>query len=156
MIQMNLDSIRNYLESLKLSPKLQPETDQLYVVFKHENFEFPLFIRVFEESQLLQLILFIPFATQDETNNDVARLLHLLNKELDIPGFGMDEAAKLIFYRIMLPGSDKKINKEVLSAYIGTVQNVLQTFTPVIANVASGQSNFDEVLQKVKESQNQS
>lgn len=155
MIEMNLKSIQSFLESLKLAPQLQQETNQLYVVFKHENFEFPLFLRIFEESQLLQLILFIPFATQENTNSDVARLLHLLNKELDIPGFGMDEAAKLIFYRLMLPCNDKKISKEVLTAYIGTVQNVLQTFTPVIANVASGQSSFDEVLKKVKESQNQ-
>lgn len=153
MIDLTLDAIQKYLETLKLDVKRQPETDQLFVVFKYEDFEFPLFIRVFPDSQLLQFLLFIPFSTQPGTNAEVARLLHLLNKELDIPGFGMDESTKLIFYRIMIPATNSQIHSEIIKAYIGTVENVFKTFTPVIANVASGQAKFDEVLKKIKESQ---
>ncbi len=153
MIALTIDSLHKHLQEKNLSPEIQKETHQIYVIFKYGGKEFPLFFRIFEEHGLLQLITFIPSNLKAECVGDLARLLHYLNKELDIPGFCFDEAAGLVFYRVMIPAPNKEIDPKILDAYIQSVQTVCQTFAPVIAAVSTGMSSFDSVLKLVKESQ---
>jgi len=155
VLPLNADALKKHLVSKEFEPQYQPETQQVYVIFKVANREFPLFFRIYEGGDLLQALSFIPCMLKPTAINDLARLLHMLNKELDIPGFGVDEAAGVIFYRIMLPATNKEINIEILDNYINSIQNIIQTFAPVIATVAAGMSTFQEVLKKVKEGEQQ-
>jgi hypothetical protein len=100
---------------------------------------------------LLQLLVFIPCQLQKEVIPDMARLLHLLNKELDVPGFGMDEMAGVIFYRLMLPTPNKKIEEELLGAFLRTVEQVCKMFSGPIEAVAMGATTLEEILTKAKE-----
>lgn len=151
MIPLTLDSLYEYLVKNDLEIKRQPETKQLYVVFKIHDQEFPLFIRIMDEGDLLQLLVFMPVALEAKTVSDLGRLLHLFNKEIDIPGFGMDEAAKVIFYRVVLPGVDGKISGEVVSGYVNSIKVISETFFPIVVAVVNGAATFSDVMKKANE-----
>ena len=161
---------KNHYES-----DIQVDTQQVYTIFKINEKEYPLFLRVFDEGHLLQLLVFIPCHLESneqylpekkyskESSNepkseqqknviaDLSRLLHLLNKELDVPGFGMDEMAGVVFYRLMLPTPKKKIESDLLLAFLKTVEHVCQMFANPIEAVSSGQMTLDQILAKAQE-----
>jgi hypothetical protein len=175
MINMTPDAILAFMRKNKYEADIQSDTQQVYTIFKINQKEYPLFLRIFDDGHLLQLLVFIPchlepnepFAlgqesksqTSESTENksqkavvaDLARLLHLLNKELDVPGFGMDEMAGVVFYRLMLPTPKKKIECELLLAFLKTVEHVCQMFSTPIEAVSSGQMTLDQILAKAKE-----
>lgn len=151
MIPLTLDSLYSYLSENNQDVKKQPETNQLYVLFKVQDQEYPLFLRVMDEGELLQLLAFMPISLENKTVADVGRLLHLFNKEIDIPGFGMDEAAKVIFYRIVLPSIDKKISGEIVSGYLNSIKVITETFYPVIAAVVMGAATYSDIVKKANE-----
>lgn len=150
MIPLALEAIRESLIKGNFSVDVQKETHQLYLLYKINEREFPLFLRIFGEGELLQLIAFIPCEIKPHVQGDLARLLHRLNKELDIPGFGMDEQPGLIFYRIMIPSYEKKIIQLHLFRYITSIEEILRNFSPLIAYVSSGTSSYDEVQKKIQ------
>lgn len=175
MINATLDSLLQFMRKNKYEAEMQAETQQVYTVLKSEKKEFPLFLRIFDESNLLQLIVFIPSYLQSKLLNvegpgkeirdeissdpekqnavlgDLARLLHLLNKELDLPGFGMDESAGVVFYRLMLPISKTKVDSDLLLVYIKSIEQVIQLFSPPIEAISSGQMTLNQILSKVNE-----
>ena len=75
------------------------------------------------------MLVFIPIQLKPDAIHDVSRLLHMLNKEMDLPGFGMDENAGVVFYRLMIPAMNKKIDGDLLLAYLKTANNICELFT---------------------------
>lgn len=153
MINMTPQAVLTFMKKHHPTSAIQDETQQVYTILKIAHKEYPLFLRVYEEGQLLQLLAFIPCPLEKETAPDMGRLLHLLNKELDIPGFGMDEIAGAVFYRVMLPAPKKKIDEEVITAYLKTVENACKLFAAPIEAVGFKQVTLDEILNKAKEMQ---
>jgi hypothetical protein len=174
MINMTPDSILTFMQKNKYEAEIQSDTQQVYTIFKINQKEYPLFLRIFDNGHLLQLLVFIPShlepneqfvlgkkSHQDATTEknkhqravaaDLARLLHLLNKELDVPGFGMDEMAGVVFYRFMLPTPKKKVDGELLLAFLKTAEHVCQMFSAPIEAVSSGQMTLDQILAKAHE-----
>jgi hypothetical protein len=178
MITMTPDSILTFMRKNKYESDIQSDTQQVYTIIKIEQKEYPLFLRVFDDGHLLQLLVFIPchlkpnehfnFEKQAKSEKreayessdhhqqqavvaDLARLLHLLNKELDVPGFGMDEMAGVVFYRLMLPTPKKKIDEELLLAFLKTAEHVCQMFSTPIEAVSSGQMTLNEILAKAQQ-----
>lgn len=153
MIPLNLDAIKQHFSSQKFEPELQKETNQLYIILKILARDYPLFIRIYEESHLLQLLVFIPAVIKKGVEGELARLLVYINKELDVPGFGMDETSSLVFFRVMIPTYEEQVHMQVLDSMLNSIQMICQTFSPAIATVSSGGATFADVLKKVKESQ---
>lgn len=175
MINITLESLLQFMQKNKYESDIQSDTQQVYTILKINQKEYPLFLRVFDEGHLLQLLVFIPchleaneqyVLEQKESKHqrhepkspeqknviaDLARLLHLLNKELDVPGFGMDEMAGVVFYRLMLPTPKKKIDSDLLLAFLKTVEHVCQMFASPIEAVSSGQMTLDQILAKAQE-----
>lgn len=151
MIHLKLEKILDYLQKKGFPAQLQKETNQLVMVFKIADREFPFFLRIFEGGELLQLLAFLPCNTTSNTIADTGRLLHLLNKELDIPGFGLDESTSVVFYRCMIPVQNQQIDEALLEAFLSSIQLVCKSFAPVIAAVAYGSATFEEVLKKTRE-----
>lgn len=148
MIPCNMDSLIKYLEAQKLKPTMQPETGQAYVIFKINTQEFPLFFRIYEGEELLQMLIFFPLQVKKERFDPMARMLHLLNKEIDLPGFGIDETVGLVYHRIMIPIFNKKIDTHLFSTYIAAVPKICEKFYPSIIGTASSEMSFDEILKK--------
>lgn len=151
MITMEPEAILTHMRKNQYEADIQAETQQVYTILKIAKKEYPLFLRVFDDGHLLQLLAFIPCPLEPHVISDMARLLHILNKELDVPGFGMDELAGAVFYRVMLPTPKKKIDGELLTAYIKTIEQVCQMFANPIEAVGHGQVTLEEILKKAKE-----
>lgn len=151
MIPLTLDSLYDFLSENKFEVKRQPETNQLYILFKVQDQDYPLFLRVMDEGELLQLLAFMPITSDAKTVADLGRLLHLFNKEIDIPGFGMDESSNVIFYRIVLPAMDGKISGDIVAGYLNSLKVITETFYPVIAAVVTGAVTYADVVKKANE-----
>lgn len=176
MINLTPETLLNFLRKNNYVSDIQEETKQAYTILKIEKKEFPLFLRIYEQGELLQLLVFIPChiesnpilaagnqptAVSDESSQinkkavlgDMARLLHLFNKELDIPGFGMDESAGVVFYRVMLPTPKNKIDPELLLAFIKTAEYICKMFSHSIEAISTGRMSLDEIITKAKETE---
>ena len=141
------------MEQVKLlgyDPKFQKETNQVYFIFKHENYEFPLFIRPIHQNDFLQLVAFLPCSFKRECLHDLCRFLLMINKELDMPGFCIDESSKTIFYRLLLPSVNNEIPSELLAIFLNSAQSICKTFCKVIDAIGNGLMSLDETLEKAK------
>lgn len=149
MIPLNIEDLKKHLQELKYDAQIQEATGQLYVILKRDNREFPLFVKT--DGSVLQMIIFLPFKVLPQAFPDTGRLLHFFNKEIDLPGFGMDEDQGVVFYRCALPTADQKVDPALFNNILISMQNVSEGFLPFIFKVASGNSDFETVAKKAKE-----
>lgn len=145
-IPLDLKKIESALKEAGLNPHFQKETKQLYLVYQWEQLEFPLFIKVGDEKKTLQILVFFPGTIKDKQISDMSRLLHMLNKEIDIPGFGLDEGSALAFYRTVLPAFKEVIPEETLTAYLTAIPVICQTYAGAILGLAKGTLTLDKIL----------
>lgn len=150
MIKLSLDNVQKFLASRGINAHPEKVTNQLYVMMKHGNLEYPMFMRVYENDSLLQLLIFIPCSIQDGCQPDLARLLLLINKEIDIPGYGMDEAASVVFYRVMLPTHEGQLEEKLINLYLDAFEPLCNIFTAPIMAAASGKMTYNEILKELK------
>ena len=75
----------------------------------------------------------------------------MVNKELDVPGFCLDEASGTVFYRLILPTFQKEINPTIFEAFLNTSQVVCKTFSPAIEAIGNGVMTLEEVIKKAQE-----
>lgn len=147
---VTLTQIQDYVKGKGYDSQIQEDTDQVYATYTVEDVSFPFFFRIYEGNELVQLIFFLPLEVQEKTAGHLARLLHLFNKELDIPGFGMDEISKIIFYRCMIPTVKGELDHDVMDSYMRAAEFACKSFTPPIDSIISGQATFDEILEQAK------
>lgn len=151
MIDLNLNSLLRHLQAKKFDARFQEQTNQITIIFKILNdHQFPLFLRIIPESHLLQALLFLPTPLKSSAISDLARFLHLLNKELDLPGFCLDETAHVVFYRLIMPATNNKIDLNLLETYLNVIQKIAETFFPVVAALAQEGITLEEVQKKIK------
>lgn len=153
MKELTTDEILKRFKNKELTPQLQVETNQVYAFLKVDDREFSLFARIFDGKNLLQLIAFFPKQTSPKSITDTARLLHLFNKELDIPGFGMDEGSKIVFFRCMIPTFQGKLDSEVFDSFYNSLFHACKHFAAPIEAVSSGEISFEDFLKKTVEKQ---
>ena len=151
MVEATIESLLKWMRKEGFNVQIQRETNQIYCSLKLLNGEFPLFVRIFDESELVQLIVFFPTHIQEKGLNDLSRTLHHLNKEIDLPGFGMDESSKVAFYRLMLPAFNKQIDQQVLKSYLKSVNLICENFGNTVISVANGVTSvYASILKKNK------
>lgn len=150
MHTITLDYIKKILGKLGYEAQYQKETNQLYLTLKTDQVEFPVFVRIYEGDTLLQILAFLPSPLDQDRIGDIGRLLHLMNKELDVPGFGMDEMAGILFFRAMVQIPNKKIDENLISTYMNVIQVICKSFFPTIQAVASGAISYEELLKKAQ------
>ncbi len=155
MIPLNADSLQKFLKALNKEAHIQTETGQVYYLQKISGADFPIFLRPNEENKQLQIVLFIPTNIESGAEADLARLLLYINKEIDLPGFGMDEGANIVFYRQVLPSLDLTLSEDTVSSYLKGMEVITEMFAGVILNVAAKKVTFNQVMRKIQsQSQN--
>lgn len=150
MLELKLNKIHEYLRQKNVDAHMQHETRQIYYIEKIHRKDFPVFIRVFDEQKMLQVLIFMPCGLTPAGLNDTARLLHLLNKELDMPGFGMDENAGAIFYRLTIPFFAEKFDEKLLDGFLASMKELSHTLYPAIELAANGVS-LEEIIRQADE-----
>lgn len=155
MVQLTSDHLIAFLKGKGYQPKLENEGGQVIFQEKIHGHDFPVFMRIYPEAKLLQVLIFLPIEVKESTIPDLARQLLMFNKELDIPGFGLDEQSRTTFFRVMIPAHNKEIEESILENFLNTMSTVVDSFTPAISTVASGQMTFTEMLQRIKENSKQ-
>lgn len=143
---LSQNALLKYLNDQELKPVFQKETSQIYLIYEINNTEVPVFLGIRQESSLLQILAYLPYQLHEKAFGDTARMLHLLNKELDMPGFGMDEKEKLIFYRSVIPCLDAKVSSQLLNMHLATTRLACETFMYAIGVIASGTVSADEMM----------
>jgi len=156
MIEVTKDSLLKVLNEKNYDPQYQTETNQVYIIFKEDEREYPLFFRKFEGGELLQLIAFFPIQMEQKVVPDVSRLLHLLNKELDVPGFGLDEIGGVAFFRWMLNMEGNKIDESIIEKYVMTIRTACKTFGKTIEAVVVGAVTVDDLIKKAQDTAKES
>lgn len=151
MFKLSQPNLSTQLKNLQHKPEIQSETNQIYVVVKHEKREYPLFFRILHDGDLLQILAFIPTNYKDASLPDLSRLLLMLNKELDVPGFCLDENSKTVFYRVIIPTHKKEMSEDTLESFLNTTISVCKTFSPVVEAISIGAMSLQEVLLKAQE-----
>lgn len=147
MFQATNENLLNFLKEQGKEAVFQNETNQIFYLFKAEGQEFALFFRIYEGEEMLQLITFFPVQVKKERFNAMARMLHTLNRDVDLPGFCMDERLGAIFHRIMIPlFYDKKIDKTALLSYIEAAEKLAGHFFSIIHGTAESSKSFEEIL----------
>ncbi len=153
MIKLTYDNLKALLAKESLDAQLQIETNQLYAPLKVGEREFPFFARIFEESGLLQLLVFLPCTVAKDKVPDMGRLLHMFNKELDVPGFGMDEVIGVVFFRCMVPSFQNEVEEGILESFMATFKTVCNSFSPAVEALAAGAITFEQMLAKAAAAQ---
>ncbi len=138
MLELNLPTLHKHLKK-SFDAELQKENKQIAIMLKVSEHEVPLFVGILHDT-LVQMIAYLPFEIKENSAGEVGRFLHLLNKQLDLPGFGMDESAGLIFYRAVIPCLKPEVDEELFDAYLRTLQNACQTVLEGIKQAADSGS----------------
>lgn len=150
MLKLNLPDLLEHVKQKKLEAQMQNK-EQIRVTFKVEGFEFPLFISVYEPTNVIQFLLFMPCGIAPDATNDIARLLLLLNKEIDLPGFGMYEDKGAIYYRCVLPTAKGEIEEGLFNKILLVIPQLGIICFPMIAKVASKHTSFEDMRGQVVE-----
>lgn len=150
MLETTLPKLEAALKKEGYEVNQQQETEQIYVVFKILDHEFPLFVKIHDQSDLLQLLIFLPIELKVKHIAATARLLHALNKYIDLPGFGIDEESGTIFYRLMVPYVNNHVAKELFIHYVNATKVACETFATLIQGVNQGVVELKDVLKQMK------
>lgn len=146
-MQVTRENLSAFLTEQGHAPQYQQETDQLYLILPILTHEVPLFINL-QRADLLQLIAYIPYTLDSPRAGEMGRLLHVLNRELDLPGFGMDEAAGLLFYRCPIPTLDQQLDERLLKIYLVAVGIACELFIGVAEELRQGKSTLEGFIKK--------
>ncbi len=121
-MELSPDALMQLLSRGKDKPVFQKNTGQVYIETTIQGKKIPIFFGILGDGYLLQMISYLPFQLKEERLGDIALLLHRLNKEIDLPGYGMDEENKLIYYRVVVYCDEKELNEKTLDIYVKSSQ----------------------------------
>jgi|AMWB02.1.fsa_nt_gi hypothetical protein len=152
-MKMDNKELTASLEKFGLKASEQPETKQLLTKFSINGFEYPMFIRQLTGGNLLQVLTFIPCTIEKDALFDLSRLLHMINKELDMPGFCCDEESKTVFYRVVVPCVNGQVDEPLFHAFLNVTKHVCEMFGTIVQAIAVKAMSLDEMMSKAKELQ---
>lgn len=174
MINANLNEIKNLIEHLRYKCQIlecseRIPIDQLiveldrdaqdrsrFLVIRAANQELSSQDALFginsspRNYQELQFIVTLPFFVKDEKIFEISRLILLLNKGIELPGFELSEVDHLIYYRYALIVPEDDLDERILLSLIGMIQLLLEAFTEIFEAVATSGLTFREVAIKAQ------
>ena len=143
------------LKKLGIECNFDERSHQVITIFHYGKKDFPIFFRELHEGNLLQIMVFFPSRFKSEHEPDLSRFLHKINRELDLPGLGMDEDSHTVFYRIVIDMVDKKSKKHVIEVYLNTIRAVCVNLADAIEGLANGKLNYKQAVAGFKKSQSE-
>lgn len=149
-ISLNYSSVLNYLKQKQFDASIQTGMDQISAKLSVGKENYPFFVKIDSAGGLVQLLVFLPYALQPSLAPDMARLLHYCNKEIDFPGFGIDEVAGAVFYRCVVLDEQGEISLALFDKVLAAMPRVCEAFFPLITMSMTGKVRFDSILEKAR------
>jgi hypothetical protein len=145
MIKLTLPAVLAFLKRT-YQAELQEEKQQIVFMLKIDDKEIPVFANVLHET-ILQMIAYLPYELKPDGLGEIARFLHLINKQLDVPGFGLDENVNMVFYRFVIPSLNPEIEDKLVEAHLSTISVACRSFMSSIEALVNGNvSSIDQAL----------
>lgn len=91
----------------------------------------------------------LPFALSNIRSHEVGSFLFFLNRQLELPGFEIDEGNSLILYRYVLLTPETHIQPDLLKGLIGSITLTIDLFSEAIEKVSTGETTFNEILENI-------
>lgn len=96
----------------------------------------------------LQLASCFPFKVEETALWEMARMILLLNKGLELPGFELSEVDGIVFYRYVLPVVDKHVEEALLICLIGTIDFLMKGFLENLEQIAIGAKTAQQMIEE--------
>lgn len=93
-----------------------------------------------------------PFTVKDEALSDIAQLLHLINLELEFPGFVLDYKSSQIVYRFVWVCHGNQIESVPLINYVGYIMFIQEVFSQAIEELAQDKRDLISILEEIQKS----
>ena len=100
----------------------------------------------------IQLDANFPFLVEDMAMAETAQFLHLLNLQVEVPGFYLNYLDNTILYRYVLLADREHIPQKILLSIIGVAMFFQDVFGQALERLAKGQVTFVELLQEIQKS----
>lgn len=148
---MDGQAIVSALEKSGVKATIQDKSKQVVATLALQGYDYPMFVRELSGGNLLQMLTFVPCTVQKESALDLCRLLHMINKELDMPGFCWDEDSGTVFYRVIIPCLQPNAEETLIQVYLETTRRVCSMFGTIVQAVAVRAMTLEEMLRKAQE-----
>lgn len=96
----------------------------------------------------------LPFEVQPFATSDTARLVSLVNCNIELPGFELDELEKRILYRYVLFTKKQDPCLDTIHAILGICRMLVDLFSEAFALVSSGEKTTNDILEEFLEKSN--
>lgn len=174
MIKLKLKSIKKFLKLQGFICEMHTATEELpldlLLVYLEDAEEFKgmvLQIRIVrqklededeimelrEEPGILQHVQFsilLPYEVKREFVGDLARLILLFNRSIDLPGFEFSEMDKMVLYRHTGLYQGGKISEHVLVSIIGNILTSVEVFGGYLEALGAGERTFREIVEEIQ------
>lgn len=97
----------------------------------------------------LDFVLEYPFKFKPETTKDLASLLHFINHESAVTGYGMDEVELRIYYRYHMFSLEEGVDRKALVSIVGLILFFYDLYGKTIEQVATGSITFNDLIAQV-------
>ena len=143
-IPLTQESLINYLKGKNIPAQTQPETGQIYFMYKSDAGDFPIFFRIYDKDTHLQILTFFPTQFDPPRFPTAGRLLCDLNNQIDLPGFGLDERMGVVFHRIMIPIFESQVPIRIIDLYMNALPALCDHFDKILKKVLTSSMSFEE------------
>lgn len=92
----------------------------------------------------------VHLSIREEAIPDLARLILIINRTCNLPGFEFSEIDKVVYYRYPLLIAGDTIDPNILIVIVGTIILFIMTFAEYLKDVANGNKNLQEVIEEIK------
>lgn len=131
--------------------KLPGEKSQiLHLRIEEEVFGFPLSNEKTSLESFIHISTLLEIPFNSNSLPDLARLMNFINKSLEAPGFVLDEINTRILYKTVFFKPNEKINENTFMCLLGLISLYIDTFTPLIERIATGESLEDLLESELK------
>jgi len=132
------------LQNKGVDAGLQKETGQVLIQRTIEGVDFPFFLKILPSGPFLQCVSFIPYQITEQDPKEFLSLLHILNRQIDLPGFGFDEMSKFSFLRYNIPFFKNELDIDTLVEILNKMEKCLESFAGILIAVAQDKTAYEE------------
>jgi len=99
---------------------------------------------------LLQFVSSLPFPLIGKVAGDTARMILLVNKVIELPGFGMSEIDESLYYQHVHLCRKGYFEDATVGQLLSTILHYVDEYAPVVEEIAVGEKSFGVVVEEMK------